>query len=323
MDELDRKILYEISENARESHNLLAKKIRCSREVFDYRIKKLKEEGVIIGTQARINLSNFIYGGYIILIQSSGLTLEAEKKIINKLSINSKTQYIGKISGEYDIIIGFTIKNMVELSEYLNFINASFGVHKSKITLLTMIKELKDSFKSLFSKNQENNEIVSIPEIKNRTQIDSVDKEIILSLGKDSEIPSWEIADKVNISEVAIRKRIEQLKEKKIILNFRTMIDLTKLDYQNYFLCIKSNPKTERIEEDFADFLKLNNNVSYSTKTIGEYSYVITLLVKNNSELKEFIYSLKNKFSDMILEIHTSNIFEMPYHTQLANNLLQ
>lgn len=323
MDELDRKILYEISENARESHNILAKKIRCSREVFDYRIKNLKEEGVITGSQARINISNFIYGGYIVLVQSSGLNLESERKIITKISKNSKTQYVGKISGEYDLILGFTVKNIKELSEYLDFINSSFGMHKSKITLLTMIKELKDSFKGLFSKNSEFNEIVSMPESNIRVSIDDVDKEIILSLGKNSEIPSWKIADKVKISEVAVRKRIEQLKEKSIILNFRTMIDLTKLDYQSYFLFINSNPKTERIEKEFVDFLKSTNNVSYSTKTIGEYYYVITLLAKTDSELKDFVYALKNKFSDMILEIHTSSLFDMPYHTQIAENLLE
>lgn len=323
MDEIDRKILYEISENARESHNILAKKIRCSREVFDYRIKKLKERGIIVGSQARINLSNFIYGGYIVLVQSSGLNLESEKKIITKISKNSKTQYVGKISGEYDIIVGFTIKNIGELSAYLDFINSSFGMNKSKITLLTMIKEVKDSFKSLFSKNSEFNDIVSIPEIKEKIKVDETDKEIITRLGENSEIPSWEIADKVRITDVAVRKRMQHLIEKRIILNFRTMIDLTKLDYQSYFLFIKSNPKTEKIEKDFLDFLKSTNNVSYSTKTIGEYYYVVTLLVKNNSELKDFVYKLKNKFSEMILEIHTSSIFEMPYHTQLAKSFME
>lgn len=100
------------------------------------------------------------------------------------------------------------------------------------------------------------------------------------------------------------------------------MIDLTKLDYQSHFLFIKSNPKTEKIERDFAEFLRSANNVSYSIKTIGEYGYAITLLTKTNSELKELIYTLKDKFGDMILEINTSSLFEMPYHTQIAEGLI-
>ena len=88
MDELDRKLLYEMSENADESKNKITKKLRCSREVLDYRIKKLQNEGIITGFQARVNISNFIYGGYILLIQSLGLNNESEKKVLNKLKSN-------------------------------------------------------------------------------------------------------------------------------------------------------------------------------------------------------------------------------------------
>ena len=323
MDEIDRKILYEISENARESHNVLARKIKCSREVFDYRLKKLTEEGIILGNQARINISNFISAGYILLIQSNSLNIENEKSILSKISSNGKTQYVGKINGEYDIIIGFTVKNLNELSNYLDHINISFGRNKSKITLLSMITEIKDSFKTIFSKSSEYNEIVSMPQIKEKIELDEIDKKIVLELAKDSELASWKIAEKVKISEVAVRKRIQNLTRDKIILNFRTMIDLTKLNYESYFIFIKSNPKNKEIEEEFINFLRNFSNITYSTKTIGEYSYVLTLLAKNNLELKEFIYALKRQFSDLLTEINTSPLFEMPYHIQLAKNLLE
>src|SRR3989338_10009924 len=139
MDELDRKLLYEISENAGEPRNKVAKKLRCSREVVDYRLKKLQKEGIITGFQARINISNFIYGGYIFLIQSSGLDSKSEEKVINKLKANKKIHYLGKLGGEYDFMIGFTIKKLSELSETINEINSAFGRGKSAQTLLTMV----------------------------------------------------------------------------------------------------------------------------------------------------------------------------------------
>jgi hypothetical protein len=44
---------------------------------------------------------------------------------------------------------------------------------------------------------KEYNEIVSMPEIKEKVKIDEIDKDIILELGKDSNIPSWKISDKL------------------------------------------------------------------------------------------------------------------------------
>ena len=323
MDELDRKILYEISENADDSKKKIAKKLRCSREVLDYRLKKLQKEGIIKGYQARINVANFIYGGYIFLIQSVGLKKESEKRIIDKLKTIKKIQYIGKLGGEYDFIIGFTIKKLNELSKTIDELNLTFGKNKINHTIFIMVEELKDSFKTIFSKVDEKNDIISMPKIDEKKSVDEIDKKILLMLGKDGDIPSWEIAEKVNISDVAVRNRIKNLVEKKIILNFRTMVDLTKLDYQPYFLFIKTNPTNKEIEKNMINFSKRSKFITYSMKIAGRYDYIFTISVENNKKLKEIIYELKENFSSLITEINIFTLFEMVYHTQLAENFLE
>ena len=65
MEAIYKKILYELSENARASKNAIASKLNISREVLLYRINRLKKSGLIIGICPRINISNFIYMSYI------------------------------------------------------------------------------------------------------------------------------------------------------------------------------------------------------------------------------------------------------------------
>ncbi len=178
MDLIDRKILHSISENARESHNVLARKIRCSREVLDYRLRRLEKEGIISGYQARLCITNFIHASYILLVQTLGLNKEKLAQVINKLKINTQTQYIAKMGGDYDLLISFTTKSLNQLSSYIDFVNSIFGQHKTKTTMLTMVQEWKDSFKSLFSENDERNNIVSMPKIEEKIDIDEEDKEI-------------------------------------------------------------------------------------------------------------------------------------------------
>lgn len=322
MDELDKKILYEISENANDSRNKIAKKIRCSREVLDYRIKKLQDQKIITGYQARINISNFIYGGYVLLIQSYGLNSESERKIISKLKLDNKLHYIGKITGEYDFIIGFTVNNLKEVSTYLEFINKTFGKCKNKMTLLTMLEEQKDSFKSLFKEKDEPNGIISMLNLGEKINLDKIDKKILIDLGKNCLIPSWSIAEKVKLSDVAIRKRIDKLVENKVILDFRTMIDLTKLNYQSYFLLLKINSKGNEFEQKFVSFLKTSRKVTYATKFIGEYDYVVDISIENNTELKEFIYYLRENFSDLIMEIVSCPLFEIISHEYITEDFL-
>lgn len=322
MNKKDLKTLYEISENARESKNVLAKRIGISREVLDYKLKKLKKEKIIKGFQARINISNFIYGGYILLISSINLTEEQEKKILKKIQTNGNTQYIGRLGGGYDFIVGFTIKNISGLSDYISFINSIFSSNNSKTTFLTMIEEFKDSFKSIFLETGEKNNLVSMINIQEKLEIDSIDKKILLHLGKDCTIPSWKIAEKCNISEVAIRKRIKKLVNKKIILGFRTMVDLTKLGYEPNFLFIKTNSHNKKYEEDLINFFHKNKTITYATKLIGRQDYVITVLSKSTLELNNFIKKLKNKFKETIISVESYPLFEMIYHTQLAEGFL-
>ncbi len=323
MDKKDLKTLYELSEGARESRNVLARRVGISREVLDYRVKKLEKEGVITGFQARINISNFVYGGYILLIQSLDLTKENEEKVLKKIEKNGNTQYIGRVGGGYDFIIGFTVKDISGLSEYVSFINSVFSHNKSKLTFLTMVKELKDSFKNIFLETEQKNDLVSMPEIKEKIEIDSIDKKILQHLGKDCTVPSWDIAEKSKISEVAIRKRIKKLVDKKIILGFRTMINLTKLGYEPNFIFLKMNIKDKETEDSLIDFFQKNRKITYITKLIGEQDYVITVLSKSNLELNDFIKKLRNKFKGIIIGVENYPLFEMIYHTQLAEGFLE
>lgn len=324
MDEIDRKILYEVAEEARESHNKLAKQVRVSREVFDYRLKKLEEKGIISAYQARISISNFIYGGYVLLIQALRLTKELEKNILDKLKGNGMTQYVGKVGGGFDFVVGFNVKDLNELSEYTDFINNVFGEHKSKVIMLTMIKEIKDSFKSTFAKEQELNNFISMPQIKEKIIIDDIDKKILSMLGKDCTVPSWKIAEAIgDITEVAIRKRIDKLIKNKIILDFRTMINLPKLGYQVHDLLIKTNPKSADVERKLQRAFTTDKKLTYSVKVIGEYDYFITVLSQNNIELNEYISNLRDNFPDLIIEINALPLFEIVSHTQLAENFLK
>src|SRR3989338_1401825 len=59
IDKIDKRVLYELDKNCRISDNQLAKMVRRSREAVRHRIKKLQQEGIIIGFRTAINPSKF------------------------------------------------------------------------------------------------------------------------------------------------------------------------------------------------------------------------------------------------------------------------
>ena len=55
VDFTDRKLLYELNWNARQTHTKLAKKMHISKQVVRYRIKQLEKKGIIMSYHAVID----------------------------------------------------------------------------------------------------------------------------------------------------------------------------------------------------------------------------------------------------------------------------
>ena len=86
LDEIDLKILTELQESGRESASRIAENIKVSVPTITERIKKLQENGVILGFQAIINPSELGLDVSAIITVISGssqhykeVTIEAEK----------------------------------------------------------------------------------------------------------------------------------------------------------------------------------------------------------------------------------------------------
>ena len=189
--------------------------------------------------------------------------------------------------------------------------------------MLTMIQELKDSFQSLFAQKNEHNTIVSMPRIEKQQKIDDEDKEILLALGNDATQPSWKIAEKVKMSDVAVRKRISSLEKRGLILGYRTMLQPKKLDIQAFHIFIRSNFENTVQKNKFIDNLRSDKRITYIMQVGGLHDFLITVFVKDNLELSEYLASLREQFSGNINEASAVPLLEIVYHTQLARNLLE
>ena len=79
----DRKILYQLDLDSRQSLNQIGKKVRLSREVVQYRIKQLEKKGIIKGYRTLIDTSKLGYINCRLFIKFQKDTPQGEQKIIN------------------------------------------------------------------------------------------------------------------------------------------------------------------------------------------------------------------------------------------------
>jgi DNA-binding Lrp family transcriptional regulator len=115
LDEINKNILKEISINARINIVDLSEKLKLTRDVINYRIKKLTQDKIIVQYRCYPNLNNIGLNLYKIILRTKNLDEENEKQLREYVEAHKKATQLLKLIGSWDIEIEFETANEDEL----------------------------------------------------------------------------------------------------------------------------------------------------------------------------------------------------------------
>jgi len=123
---LDKLLLRELSHNARENIANISYKIKSPPETIVYRLKKLRENGVIERFFTNINIFSFGFQGYILTIKI--LNKEIQNEVFDFIKNHPRTngQYLLKESS-WNILSPLIVKDAVELKLFIDELQKRFG----------------------------------------------------------------------------------------------------------------------------------------------------------------------------------------------------
>lgn len=123
--------------------------------------------------------------------------------------------------------------------------------------------------------------------------IDKIDKHIIEKLINDGRISFANIAKDINLTDVAIKKRLERLKQRGIIKNVYAEVDYNIIGYNELvevLICVDPSKKNDVVKK-----LKENEDVVNIQEVTGEYNLVCKIIAQDKNDLKivlDNIYSV-------------------------------
>lgn len=144
LDGNDKKIIEQLQLNCRQTIQEIAKKTKLPRDVVQYRIKRMEENGLIRQYHAFVNPSLigyplYVYVGFSLL----NIKPEEEKQFINFLKSNKQIIYVAKNSGKWDFSIGVCAKDYANFDNVLKEIRAKFTKIIKEFDILPVIQEYK------------------------------------------------------------------------------------------------------------------------------------------------------------------------------------
>ncbi|RLE38531.1 hypothetical protein DRJ17_03760 [Candidatus Woesearchaeota archaeon] len=296
LDKLDRDILYELSYNCRQPDSIIAKKLRKSKQVIRYRIRRLERDGIISAYNALIDFRVLGFSSIRIYFKLRNIDPTKEQEMYNEMRKNDLFLWTVNLEDDVDIAFYVWVKEIDKFYEKWEefFLKYRKYIHRQEIYLsINMIHYPMKIFKKPGFV-----EVWDVGKNKNRVKIDKTDLAILKILSRYANKSIVEIARDVGISAKLAAYRIKQLEKKEIILAYNAIIDEKRIGYKMYkvdFYLFDHSKLTEMYE-----FARQHPNIKNLMKTIGGPDYEIEVLVKNVEELRNIINEIRSKFSDVI-----------------------
>src|SRR3989344_5775270 len=119
LDVKDKKILYQLDINARQSASEIGKKVGLSKQVVAYRISKLAETGIIQKFYAVYDTSKLGFATYKIFLRLQNVDVKRQSEIIGYIKNHQNIQFFMSCDGMFDLVFNVLAKTAFDLYETL------------------------------------------------------------------------------------------------------------------------------------------------------------------------------------------------------------
>lgn len=306
IDSIDKKIIYHLYINSRQSYSQIGKKVGLHRNQVIYRLNNLLKKGVIKKFYAFINANKLGYTGYRIYLSYQNITQQKENEIIDFCVNNKNTWWVisGDIHQNQNLALLLWIKSIDDLHGFLEqlFIKYRYYINTYILAIYQQLIEYEHLF--LIDNSKKNERIFFKVTSDGKTiEIDNYDKQILQIISKDARTPTIEIAKEIGLTALTISRRIKKMEKNKIIQGYRINIDYSKIGYK---LCkVNINLLDYKKRKYIIKYISSNPNLKYIAKSLGFVDLELGFLVENIEQFDRIIEDILDNFSDSIKEYYT------------------
>jgi len=296
----DRKILYELDLNCRQSNTQIGKKVGLKKDVVSYRIKKLQEEGVIQCFYTVIDAYKLGYSLFRYYVNFQYVSPEIRKEIIEYFVNYKNICTVSQAIGKYDLILVTWVNDTNEFYQFWSKALDKFGDYFESKLFSVYIHGVGFRKSYLLSENY-NKEDRADHEyfgVGKTVKIDETDYHLLNELALNARMPLIELAEKFGCSSQTINYRIKRLKKEGLIQAFRVAVNQSLLGFKLYKADIFLKNHSQRI--NIINYIKQNPYLMYISTSTGLCDLEFEFIVKSQKELIDIIEDINLKYPNSI-----------------------
>ena len=301
LDALDRKILYTLDGNARLSISDLSRRVRHGRDIVDYRLTRLFNEGVLVRASAVIDpyqLGLTLFKTYVRLNNNRTRCSE----LLSRLKKNSKVFCVAHCDGPWDIVFNSLAQNAREFDTIQEEMLNPFRDIISDSEVAVVVEQRYYPKKFLLGKGEGGFIIGTEP---NFYFLDKEEAHVLSLLVRNARSSFTELADETGTTPSVIKRSIEKLEERKIIVGYRVEVNRALLEITRFKTQISFENYSTARGAALQQFCERHPHVSNYIKQVGRFKLECSIDAESYEHYNSIIDEMRTAFSDIIHNVGT------------------
>lgn len=312
LDVKNKKIIYELDSNSRQSNAEIAKKVGLSKQVVGFRIKHLIKEKLISSFHTVIDISKLGFTVHKNFLRLQNLNSEKEKELIHFLVDHPHVVWVASCDGKFDLAFGTWARDMAFLDKTITELNKKFGEYIAERQIATIIRGeyfIRDYLIKAGKPSAYRESFFGA--VPAASKMDKTDWKILFLLAENARTTAVEIAKDVALSADAVAERIKKLERSGIIRHYNIVPNESKYPYLHYKVIIGFKNISEHRERSLREYCRTNPNIVYIVKSLGPWDFEIDLEVESAEQLRGIMMDIKTKFSDILKDYSVLHIYHV------------
>jgi Lrp/AsnC family transcriptional regulator for asnA, asnC and gidA len=300
LDMKDRRIIYELDRDSRQSFSQIGKTVGLKKDVVAYRIKKLEDEKIITSYYTVIDAYRLGYLMFRYYINFQYITPGIRREIIDYFSNYKNICTVGSVVGKYDLVVVIWVKNVNDFYQFWNTALNNFGNYFETRVFSVYIRGIgfRHSFIMQDKFSIRDREIFEKFGVGNIVDIDEFDYKLLNVLALNARLPLIELATQLDSSSQTIGYRIRKLIKNGVIQRFRVNIDVERIGFKRYKVDIYL--KEHQQKEAIIEYIRKNPHVFYISTSVGLCDLEVELIVRSSEQIVEILEDINVNFPNVI-----------------------
>ena len=271
LSDVDKRILYELGVDARQSYKSLARNIGSKKEVVAYRINQLLKKGVIKKFVPVFSLYKLNIFASKIYLRLHGLSKESEEELYDYLLNNPHIVWVAKCVGHWDLLLGMYTKNIVDFARKKHEILSRFSEYIMGYDITQLEDGLVFNRDYLINRDLSYRKEFTFGGEVDKLELSSIDLNILKEIKDNARFQVVELGKKFGLDSRTVLRKIKGFEKNGLIQGYTVFIDLNKIGMRLNKLCIYLSKYDDEDINRLISFIKFHPNTIHLIKSLGSW----------------------------------------------------